>query len=252
MIRSAARGHLIASAGSFPAHAAGCRRLVFAGHFVESSVSSRAPDSPARSLPAHRAPYDSGRSALRRPTGAGWASPHVGLSPPRRRPRSGSAPACLQCGDSWKCRPVRVRRFGLKTVLACTTRATSPWSASWCSQTFERGRRARPRAAPRRSRRRPRSVGRKTIARTARAGGRSGAAAARARGCPRTGRRPSRADRVEHIPQIPGRDSCVAAHPGARGALAALRQDDGTASRQRRSSLSRPASWSSCTRFTRR
>jgi hypothetical protein len=76
-----------------------------------------------------------------------------------------SAPASSPVRRFLEVQAREVRRFGLKTVLACTTRATSPWSASWCSQTFERGRRA----APRRSRRRPRSVGRKTIARTARA-----------------------------------------------------------------------------------
>jgi hypothetical protein len=48
------------------------------------------------------------------------------------------------------------------------------------------------------------------------------------------------------------RDRSVGRPSLACGALAALRQDDGTASRQRRSSLSRPPSWSSCTRFTRR
>jgi hypothetical protein len=56
--------------------------------------------------------------------------------------------------------------------------------------------------------------------------------------------------RVEHD-DVP-RSLSVGRPPLECGALAALRQDDGTASRQRRSSLSRPPSWSSCTRFNRR
>ena len=108
-----------------------------------------------------------------------------------------------QCGDSWKCRSLRVWRFGLKTVLPGPPARPEHGRRPRAFSRFEGGSRARPRAAPRRSRRRPR------------------------------------------FPSVRGGSlEC--------GALAALRQDDGTASRQRRSSLSRPPSWSSCTRLTRR
>jgi hypothetical protein len=95
MIRSAAGGHLIASAGASQRTPGAAAARIRAAFGRRALFRRRASDSSARRPPAHRAPLRFWALRSARLAAAGRASPHAGLSPPRRRRRSCSAPARL-------------------------------------------------------------------------------------------------------------------------------------------------------------